>query len=336
MSHVSFFQGFLPPQFHFSKNAEKDGNQLLLTITSQAIKVFKKGKLSELDALIKNWGCQITTLEVLELFQDHELADILPDQLKVLKDYSTGDLEVDPRIIRLGRFHLLKIVNDNKEEDGIEKPFTNIKNLQKFTKLGIKTLKGLVDAIQIDESLKAAVYIEYKATHLPHDLPRSALLQRVMVEQERKVQKQIVSHSCLHNTEVVFRVFQGILVIINKLTQCTKPIPQAKPMCLYMKMPEKQILDENEVAQLEKKTPLFVVEGYVKVDSTSELAARIKAIDLIELINIDSAVSRIDHEPMPNDIEAQEDIIQYASNKEPLETIFQPDHFYATTKGRLL
>ena len=103
------------------------------------------------------------------------------------------------------------------------------------------------------------------------------------------------------------------------------------PLKLFIAMPEGHFLEEKEGEQLHPSTPLLVIEGYARVSSAEALKEKLQQIGLIELLNADSGVTRIGEEPLPLDDEGKEDILHYAGQKQLLDEIFQPDHFYASS-----
>lgn len=334
---ISLINGVLSPNWNAGKNRniKKAVEVLVLKIALNALKAYQETRYTEFDALIKNWGCQITALEITELVQDPllglEVENTLPRVKSCLQDEEFKTLLVDPRVIRLTRLHLLKMVNFSVEDHGEEKPVTDVRNLTALTTLGKNFLMQLVKSIQIDESVQAAFYIELKAAAIPLTVQRASLLQRVISPNERRNSRGIVSHSSLHNTEVVFRVYQGIVLLKNKTLMCGKPIPDAKLMKLYIRMPEEHVMHDKEIEQLPEATPLIVIEGYVKVPSIVELAEWLQEEGLIELLNADNGVIRINKEPLPNDPEGKEDFAFYSQKTKLLDEIFQPDHLFASS-----
>ena len=217
--------GILPrPEMTFAYElnnikAEKDLVQpALLELAYIALKetaeAIQNCEYTKFDALVKNFGCQITMLEVVKLSKTptlREQADKLKAaaeaKLKSLKQLvqpdknraqklasfcleSNNELStISKEIVRLTRLRLLCIINDNdefnNEENGKarEKPCTKIDPLlKKLSKTTRRTIQGIIspmiEQLQIEESVLAATFIRQEAPYITDE--RGQFLQRML------------------------------------------------------------------------------------------------------------------------------------------------------------
>lgn len=237
----------------------------------------------------------------------------------------------------LFRFRLLKLINDNKLVGRREVPFTNISRLcEKVDQLSKnkRTVKLLIDGIQLEESEKAAGFIRQVASEMNVDDPRTGMLQRMLSEKFAIKSKGIVSLPLVYNTEACLRNFQGVLLIKNKLADCNGAIQGAVPQRLFLKMPGEIILDNVEIADLPDDELLMVLEGNIMQGVS--LAARIKESGLLNIV-----LSNCAEEPqyanlregdpgVIKDDEAQQEVEGFKKLKLK-STIFDLDHFYCAS-----
>ncbi len=152
-----FFTEDLRHNKHMNKKSALYSNLLLsefiLTVCKQTADALVEGRYKEFDALVKNFGCQMTALEVHQLVNQKELHDEaakVSDRVskyfekigelyetlkdKKLKDVSNQehqqfDLTLSPEMSHLVRFKILGIVNSNCLDHGREQPTTNLQPL---------------------------------------------------------------------------------------------------------------------------------------------------------------------------------------------------------------
>lgn len=336
--------------------------ELFLKTAREAAEDLAEFRYKKFDALIKNFGCQITALDVQKkvhlkiaeeanAFKDivesrieklQEITDTVPDSScseMSMPEYlqKVGlDFEVSSSMADLVRLKLLNIVNSNKEvsQNGKlrEVPYTNLGALLNNVGLDRKILEKLIRAIQIDEAAKAAIFIRNEAAALSNT-SRSLLIQRLLnINFQRKGQSGIISLPLLYNTEAVIRSIQGIILIKNKLLLCDKPIQNAKPMQVFLKMPEERILSEEEVERISQDEPLIVIEGYISNDTVLDEA--IQKMGLIKIINANCAILEQYADQAKNqhidDEEAQQDLADYAKCQDAA-SIIEIDHIYCAS-----
>jgi hypothetical protein len=191
--------------------------RLLLEIAKETPYAILEGRYKSLDALVKNFGCQMTALQVkriVDMPQIIEKAEAIktaieeklilcktlgkngnavdignedyPDLASFLQKVGL-DLEVPVEIAQLVRFRLLCIINDNQGKDGVEIPFTNMALMQaKIKKLLLNKIDSqlvgtLVSGVQAEESRKALTFIRQEVMHLSDEItPRAQLIQRLL------------------------------------------------------------------------------------------------------------------------------------------------------------
>ncbi len=194
--------------------------KLLFQVAIGTGEAIVNNRYNEFDALVMNFGCQITALDLYrkvrkkglyeEAIRVGELAQRKLDQLQILKQgvyegrqtiltilrNADLDFSVSTELGDLCRFRLLKLINDNKmKEDGSEVPFTNVKCLFKKEdlsqapclddpldekKLSTKIFGELIKAIQIEESRKAADFIRQVASDMNMEEQRTEIIRRLL------------------------------------------------------------------------------------------------------------------------------------------------------------
>jgi len=194
--------------------------KLLFQVAIGTGKAIANNRFNDFDALVMNFGCQITALDLYRKVRKKELCEeairvgaLAREKLGRLqtlkqKTYKGGqtiltilkdadlDFSVSPDLGDLCRFRLLKLINDNKmKDDGNEIPFTNVKCLFKKEnlsqvpclddpvdekKLSTKTLGELIKAIQIEEAKKAADFIRQVASDMNREEQRTEIIQRLL------------------------------------------------------------------------------------------------------------------------------------------------------------
>jgi hypothetical protein len=299
--------------------------EMMLRVANEAAKAFEKFQYKPFDALIKNFGCQISALELCSLSKNKDLREeasriqeitttyleTIAKQNKLgkycygeehmsLVDYlgerAHLDITISPEFSRLVRLRLLCIVNDNKVINGREAPYTNYNPLYtKISKKKIDSLQPLINTMvcgmQADESIKAAAFIQKEAEKIVTcSIERVKFLNRILGKEHEKqsnvvnpeTDTPIVSVPLIYNVEAVMRVFEGILLVKNKLFLVGKPIPEVKPVNIFMKMPQEEIISEEMIEQLPIEEPLLVIEAYIN-DKTA-LVKRITEIGIITLL----------------------------------------------------
>ncbi|MEI8366769.1 MAG: hypothetical protein WCF65_10175 [Parachlamydiaceae bacterium] len=339
---------------------------LFLNVAKDSAEALLHDRFTAFDALVKNCGCQITALEVQQLVRDRSLLEeadqlktsipILQSKLKKLNNHHKQADEsalslvnllhrvlpelafchVSPAMMRLMRFRLLAIVNDNEPDDNErEIPITNINPLAKSTKLDERLLKTLISGLQVEESRHAIDFIQQEASLLPGEHKRKGLICRALhcVRQNKmKGDNTPISFtSLLYNVEACLRCFQGIVLVKNKLTLCKQPIPSAFPLQVYIRMPGEEVLTQKEVKEISENEPLIVIEGYVK---TPELAAKIQQIGLVAFVKINASHAAIQFPEdcaQPMEAEFEQDRQDLEKLRPQIAKIFEIDHMFCSS-----
>lgn len=364
---ISFYGSLIPSNLKETecKNKEVYQNnlkllELFLTLASQIRDCVEKCKYKKFDALVGNFGCQITALEVQQLIGQEtlkseidQLDSVVPEKQErlqqVIKRTTSAaiksciglnlveiiaklglDFEVSAKVSRLIRLRLLTIVNHNEIENGVEVPCTKYVNLQTVTKLSSKQIQFLVDSIQSEESTRAARTIIEQVESL--NCERALLLKQVLnerhIELAKSKTKRIELLPNLHNTEACLRLFQGHLLVKNKLQD-------AKPIKVWLEIASNRILKKEEIFILEPERPIVVIEGYVRVEKR-ELKALIDHHGIIPIVNANCAKLQPQYSGWGmNDTfslpeEALKDIEKYAALDEVLKA-FEADHIYCAS-----
>lgn len=228
MSTLSLLSSILPQgyrdKFHLTctKNVEQETSRkvlriaaLLLTITIEATKAIQEGRCKQFDALIGNFGCQITALEVQRLMRTENLSVMAKEiqakaeeqfkqcqiyinappkglhmttMIQYLKDKNL-DQDVCPEIAKLTRLRILNIVNTNVLKDGKEVPQTKYAKLNDYNnikKLDQGYIVNLVECLQEEESISAAKFIKNVSKELcEKEISQGPLLRRVLAKKMR-------------------------------------------------------------------------------------------------------------------------------------------------------
>ncbi|MDP1880788.1 MAG: hypothetical protein Q8K60_07600 [Parachlamydiaceae bacterium] len=340
--------------------------QLILMIAQETAEAILENQYRKFDALIKNFGCQITALEVQQLLKKPDIrqeaesvSEITSRILKTVNpsaplkftkkmnliEYinSSGlNFTVSFEFLRLVRFRLLCIVNDNKLNDkGDEVPFTNMDLFSKKIKKLNFPVEDFIAGLQAEESFNASQFIKNQVRELTiADTSRAPLLQRLLdasfirVNQPHKRYSSIMSTPLLYNTETVFRRTMGLVLIKNKLTLLGKPIENALSLKVFFEFPAQKLVTSEELAKYSNEEPILVVEGYVK---TSDLVIKINEIGFMTIINTNSAIvpqyaSKTNQSPF-GDEEADQDVAKYQSMNSIINDIIKIDHIYCASLG---
>lgn len=305
-----------PEQFgpNYQKNVRLA--QLCLTVAAETATAISESRYKDFDALVKNFGCQITARQVERLMgfleplraEAKELQGVAQEKLEKTKqflnrgapvgtlgatvvDYLRSvqlDIAISPAMAELVRLRLLCIVNSNRLVGEKETPYTNIDQLTKrVKKIDTNIVKNLVESLQVEEARRAASFIQGEAAILEGE--RAPFLQRLLAPGFVRTSgaNHIDSLPLLYNTEASIRGTQGTLLVKNKLFLINKPIPGAEPTKVYFKMPAMEVMNGEEVDALPADAPLIVVEGFVQRGIS--LSDKIQEVGLLNLIKINCA-----------------------------------------------
>lgn len=338
---------------------------LIYTVALESAEALIKGVYKQFDALVKNFGCQITMAEVMELVQNPALkaeaakvCQIATEKLASCEELIGKppkgkapatfsdlvrdlDVEISPEMMRLVRLRFLTIVNNNKvvKQDGNDRemPFTDTEPLRKkiVSRRALEPIiSPLIDKLQREESSLAADYIRKRAQALKG--PRKELIQKMLQpEHVRKAAKtNIASVPLLYNTEASLAGLDGVVLVKNKLSICEKPRDGARELKVHIQLPEGRLLSDLEIAQLAPEKPLAVLEGYVDpaITTQEELAAKIHEIGLMRIIQGNCAplqqyASNTSQDPLADD-EARADIEELKKFSEAARKAIEIDHIY--------
>lgn len=275
--------------------------RLLLLVAKETADAILDLHYKDFDALVKNFGCQITAVEIHDLALRDGLREeagrvrrLVEDKLNnlpvippkcegvnTLKEYIERKCDVQvgisPEMSRFVRLRMLCIINTNIEKDGKEVPRTNVnvlgRKLSKTVNSKLENLlKIIVGGLQAEESRHAVRYLRDAAERsLPQDNSRRPLIITALQLERRSdvkdinCQTPIVSVPLMHNMEAsLASIGQGIVCIKNKLAICGKPIPDARPLRVFLRMQNETLLSEAEIGDLPRELPVFVIEGYIQ------------------------------------------------------------------------
>jgi len=340
--------------------------QLFLTIAQEAANAVLENRLKDFDALIKNFGCQITALEVQQLVRSPQIRSeaekikIKTEELS--KKYRAGspfvethtvnligylqtaglDFDVSLEMARLIRFRMLCIVNTNKlGENGKEVPITNLRPLTNKIKKLNTCVDKLILGIQAEESILAAHYIKAEADQLiGNETDRASILQRLVSElfwRQSEISEKyspITSVPLFYNTETVFRRTVGLVLLKNKCTLLEQPIENAQEIKVFVKMPKAKVISFEKVKKKSDDEALLVIEGYV---NSPDLAVQIAQIGFFNILFANLA-------PLPqyasgtcqdvlSDNEAAAELNTFAGRTDIIENSLSIDHIYCASLG---
>ncbi len=337
---------------------------LFLKVGQETAQAIIEHRYTAFDALIKNFGCQMTALEVCHIIQDEGLISESQNLLRDLpafverikqplgKDFidlnftsllkkvfpEIATYSISEKMARLFRFRLLAMVNDNKLIDNQEVPFTNYEQVKKLLKDNKNLVtKHLINGLQVDEARRSIAFIQKEADNIDSDPQRKEMicqaLQIVKEKNLRSDQTSIPLVPLLYNMEVCMRRMNGgVILVKNKVKLIGKAIPNSEPCHVYIGMPEERILSLSEIQNLKESTPLFVIEGYAKV---KDLALRIHEIGLMNLILINSSGSSLQFANASDcSLEGrfEEERLQLeASRQEMIHSLFEIDHVFCSS-----
>ena len=222
--------------------------ELFLKVAEDAAIAVIDKKYTAFDALVKNFGCQMTALEVQQLLSEESLLNEALSLIKtilkiqgVVKERKfikksrfnfsefcstipeMGDLKVSERMARLTRLRFLAIVNNNKIVNEREVPYTELGPMIKLVKnLDIKFLDTLVVGLQADESFRAVSFIQEQAKQISPANPRKRIISEALLTVKEKTAKGERTGtsftSLLYNMEACLcRIDNGIVLVKNKL-----------------------------------------------------------------------------------------------------------------------
>ncbi len=291
---------------------------LILTVAKETANAILENQFKKFDALVKNFGCHITALEVQQLMKKNVLrkeAKIVIAEIDLIMSKQKGsaysikepmevynyikaaglDINVSPEFAHLVRFRMLNIVNDNiLNNEGYEVPVTNLKLLNKKIKKSYSLPTHLlISGIQAEESRRAAPYIKNQADLLsPEEVVRASIIQRLLDHSFLRSSasykySSIVSTPLLYSTEAVFRRTKGLVLIKNKLNLLGERIKNIEAIKVFIEFPSQKILQPKELNKYSDQEPILVVEGYVR---TQNLIAMISELGIFTILNANAAV----------------------------------------------
>ncbi len=357
--------------------------EVLLRVLVETVDAVIDCRYGAFDPLVKNFGCQINAREISSICKRSTRESLVVEALRIKKCIQSMDaiimpeldgetsfadyliskakigLQIAPEIARLVRMRLLCIVNSNivkQSPDGpVEVPITQVSLLASYAvsdKTATKPIIELiVNGLQAEEAQCAATYIRRCALTIPQ--PRGAYIERALVEarlskvkedgQKRVIQTAIVSLPLMHNTEAVFRSYQGIVCVKNKLRLLDQPIPDALPKMLFLQMPGATPVDPRSLSSEE---PVIVIKGFIDNNTKLKEAICEEGGDNMEegLINILNAncarywqfASGASADPLC-DKEAQNEVVRFKSvDFERAYRCVRIDHIYCLSLGEAL
>jgi hypothetical protein len=306
---------------------------IVLQIAEETADAILKCEYKQFDALVKNFGCQITALEIFQKINDYKPQ--LENEALIIKNVvqkNIMDIKVSAVFAKLIRFRLLCIVNDNKpgKEPNIEFPITNVTKI-KNSGMSKTKLVELISKLQMEEARSAAFFIQ-QVKLINTESERETLITQLV--NETVTTKSTISSPLLYNTEAVLSALNGTLLIKNKLNFCGNPIPDRRVVQIFLKMPENKIINTEEALKLNGlKNPLFVIEGYI--NDQDLLITQINEIGIKAIVKANCATLpqyADSKEPVKNE-QAVEDIKYYADLEKRLDikAALNIDHMYCAS-----
>lgn len=359
---------------HFKVNYQKilTYAQVVFTICKTAADSVVKGNYRKFDALLKNFGCQMTALDVHQKLSRSELCEeaVHISKLCVEKFEQIGkmfnkppqgkcgmtmnqyvghaglDIQISAQFADLVVYRLLHVIHDTKLERGEEVPVTNldplelVKNqLEKKASGPLFSFDAWVHGLQAKESRKAALFIQHEVEKLEVSHERALLLKRMVGPAHLREatfgsnRSSILTLPQSYSVEAAVRLFQGIMIVKNKLRLSNNLIQGAVPEKVFISFPEHKILDQEEIKGLDPLQPVIVLEGY---KGSGSIAHTISQIGVITLLNINCAnmpqfTSMFPQDPL-NDKEAEEDVASFKKREEWIKS-FRADHLFCSSVG---
>jgi len=330
----------------------------VLGVAVSAGEAIKTQKYREFDALVGNFGCQITALDVQEKLKDlqlreeairvselaQEILNNLGCQMKGISanpgesfaSYASrldANIPVSSQLMGLFRFKLLNNIHSFEMKNGIEVPVTDVSRLRKGP-MGKKQLETLIRDLQVEESAKAALFMRRKAKDISANEPRNALINRLLQSEFEKRGFGITCLPSAYTMETVFRTYDGLVLVQNKTTYNGITIPDCKPQQVYMDYASGEQLSPAEIASKPLDTPILVVEGEVKQGVI--LADTIKTYGLLAMV-LDSAATVAQYARTPpgdSGLIADDDAlrdVKWLCRQNLSSTQFNLDHIYCAS-----
>lgn len=337
-------------------------NQLSALVLGVAIstgEAIKAGKFRMFDALVGNFGCQLTARDVQEKLRDLELIQeaiqvseiaqerlgsldqqrksIPPEPGESFADYAIRlnvNLPISARLRDLFRFRLLNMIHSCVMKNGLEVPVTDVTRLMKENApIGKKPLGRLIRDLQVEESAKAVLFARKKAQELVDNDPRKELVSRLLQPEFEKRYLGIVSLPASYNTEAVLKSYQGVVLVENKIKYCGIRNPDSVPQQVWMALPSERQLSPDEIQTLSEDRPILVVEGVVL--NGASLSEAIRQYGLVAIVLDSVAASSQYAGVQPGDTgcldeEALQDLQMLKRNRLN-ENTFNLDHIYCAS-----
>ncbi len=332
-----FFEKLLPEKIisnqafiSKNKNALED---LIIKIFQQTATAIQENRYKQFDALVKNFGCQISSLQVARAISSPHLKREAEEIDRLIREKSLPkNFGPSSQFLQLARFRVLTIINDNKlDPTGNEVPFTNLERLATISTLSKTKLNEIVFGLQVEESRNAALFIAEEANAISDTELRKPLLQRLLSPIFQRTSHLITSIPLSYNTEAVMIRFNGLVLLKNKLFLLDKPIEGTSKETVFIQMPQQRILEFQEVENLPIEEPLIVIEGFIaKEKSIREL---VQNVGVRTLLNANCALIPqyiSGCEQNLGDDEAVADLSVYASRKD-INDVFVVDHIFCSS-----
>lgn len=282
--------------------------KLFLEVLKETADAVVNARYRDFNAPVRNFGCQVTALEVTRLFfgEQEELrkeaeacakcAVSLIESWKVLVSRSVNcvdgttldaflkinlglDVRISSAMARLVRLRMLTIVNTDVENDNSARVTDNLyfKVMRRVKPSPVQRAFALLAAgVQAEESVRSVEFLRNCAKKLPLTNDNDVLVKMLEPQGCSEVLKRALGvssafySSLWRNTEIVFKAFSGVVLVKNKLTTH-----------LFTKMPMSRVMDSLEQLSLDRRTPILVLSGYVPDE-----VALIQAIDEVGLLTI--------------------------------------------------
>jgi hypothetical protein len=256
--------------------------ELALALSKEALKAIDDRRFSAFDALIRNKGCQITAVEVCDIFQSAPpfnevatIAGLVDGCARALKKLKTSPLPIDLRAIlgdpeinppvslplsKLLRFYVLRKARNIQMKEGKEKHITNERLIKVVSEVSRDTLETLVYKLQVEESEEAASFV---------------------IKQDDRIKRfykegidGIAFTPLLENFEVCLNFFRGIALFSNKILKGGERLEGVDEINFTVSFPDGLVI--QDLSKFPSETPVLFIEGTFLNNDPSELLCAAK------------------------------------------------------------
>lgn len=282
--------------FFFKKDPETDQDadalkkrvsgvaELALALSKEALQAVMTLQFSAFDALIRNNGCQITAVEVCDIFQSAPpfseaaaLVNLVDGGSRALKKLKISRLPIDLGTIlndsvinppvslplsKLLRFYVLRKARKVQVKGGFEAHVTDARLIKVVSEVSRDILEKLVNKLQVQESQEAADFV--------------TLLDDRIVPYKKG---EITFTPLLENFEVCLNFFKGLAIFSNKTQMGGRSLEGVAKIEVAVSFPDGSPLPD--FSTLPSELPVLFVEGTFLNNDPSELMCAAKVGRLV-------------------------------------------------------